>query len=251
MEDQERDMGAVREREKEKRRRSKDKELLTVMIFKEVGKVKRFVISPRVVLLASVFFLLYIVATIYITNKYFDTRRMNRMQADKIAKLSGELIKTAKSLERSKQHIALLDDYINEGKEESQEPEPPVSYTESPASKILDIDEIKVKRDISTINVSFRIVNRLSNGEEPIGGYIFVLASVKYSDPPEVWAYPNTPLKDGLPVDYRKGLRFLIQRFKTIRSQHTLSRSINEPLVLKILVYNRDGILILRKVIEV
>ena len=221
------------------------------MIFKEVGKVKRFVISPRVVLLASVFFLLYIVATIYITNKYFDTRRMNKMQAEKIAKLSRDLIKTKKSLERSRQHIALLDDYINEGKEESQEPEPHVSYAESPASKIVDIDEIKVKRDISTINVTFRVVNRLSNGEEPIGGYIFVLAIVKYSDPLEVWAYPSTPLKDGLPVNYRKGVRFLIQNFKTIRSQHTLSRSINEPLVLKILVYDRDGILILKKVIEV
>ncbi len=221
------------------------------MIFKEVGKVRRFVISSRFILLASLFLLFYIVATIYIANKYFDTRRRYKVQEDKIAELSRDLIKTKKSLERKEQHIALLDDYINEGKELSQEPGPPVNYTESASPKIVDIDEIKVKRDISMINVTFRVVNRQSDREEPIGGYIFVLASVKDSDQSEVWVYPSSPLKDGLPVNYRKGLRFLIQRFKTISSQYTLSRSINEPIVLRILVYNRDGILILKKVVEV
>ena len=220
------------------------------MIFKEAGKVRRFVISSRLILLASLFLLFYIVTTIYIANKYFDTRRRYKVQADKIAELSRDLIKTKKSLERKEQHIALLDDYINEGKELSQEPGPPVNYTESASPKIVDIDEIKVKRDISMINVTFRIVNRQSDREGPIGGYIFVLASVKDSDQSEVWVYPSTPLKDGLPVNYRKGVRFLIQRFKTIRSQHTLSRSINEAIVLKILVYDRSGILILKKVVE-
>jgi hypothetical protein len=243
-------MGPHKEREKEISRHSKDKKLLTIMIFKEVGKVRRFVISSRLVLLASLFFLFYIVATIYITNKFFYIYGENKILADKNAELSRELIKTKKSLERSEQYIALLDDYINEGKELSKEPEPPVDYTESPSPKIVDIDEIKVKRDISMINVTFRIVNRQSN-KEPIGGYIFVLASVKDSDQSEVWVYPSTPLKDGLPVNYRKGLRFLIQRFKTIRSQYALSRPINEPIVLRILVYNRDGLLILKKVVEV
>jgi hypothetical protein len=243
-------MGPHKEREKEISRRSKDKKLLTIMIFKEVGKVRRFVISFRLVLLASLFLLFYIVATIYVTNKFFYIYGENKILADENVKLSRELIKTKKSLERSEQHIALLDDYINEGKELSKEPEPPVDYTESPFPRIVDIDEIKVKRDISMINVTFRIVNRQSN-KEPIGGYIFVLASVKDSDQSEVWVYPSSPLKDGLPVNYRKGLRFLIQRFKTIRSQYTLSRSINEPIVLSILVYNRDGLLILKKVVEV
>jgi hypothetical protein len=243
-------MGPHKEREKELSRHSKDKKLLTIMIFKEVGKVRRFVISSRLVLLVSLFLLFYIVATIYITNKFFDIYGENKILADENAELSRELIKTKKSLERSEQHVALLDDYLNEGKELSQEPEPPVDYTESPSPKIVDIDEIKVKRDISMINVTFRIVNRQSN-EEPIGGYIFVLASPKDSDQSEVWVYPSSPLKDGLPVNYRKGLRFLIQRFKTIRSQYTLSRSINEPIVLRILVYNRDGLLILKKVVEV
>jgi uncharacterized coiled-coil protein SlyX len=220
------------------------------MIFKELGKVRTFKISSRLILWASVFFIFYVVATIFLTNKYFDIYRINRMQADKIAELRRELIKTTKSLDRSKQHIALLDHYIREEKDQGPGPISTADYTESSSPRIVDINEVKVKRDRSTINVTFRIVNRQLN-EGPIGGYIFVLASPKDSDQSEVWVYPSTPLKDGLPVNYRKGLRFLIQRFKTIRSQYALSRPINEPIVLRILVYNRDGLLILKKVVEV
>lgn len=250
MEDQDRDMGHVREGEKGTRRRSKNKEFLTIMIFREVGKVRRFTVSSRLILCASLFFLFYIVATIYFTNKYFDTRRISEIQVDRIAKLSTELVKTTKSLERSKQHIALLDDYISESREQGPEPESTADYTESSLPKIVDIEDLKIRRDKSMINVTFRIVNRQSN-EEPIGGYIFVLASVKDSDQSEVWVYPRSALKDGLPVNYREGLRFLIQRFKTIESKYALSRSINDPLVLKILVYDRNGTLILKKVVGV
>lgn len=249
MENPERDMGPGRKKEKI-RRRPKKKERLTIIIFKKVGKVRTFKISSRLILLASLFFLFYIMATIFLTNAYFDIYRINKIQADRIDELSRELIKTTKNLERSKQHIALLDDYIKEEKAQSPEPRSTVDYTESSFPKLVDIDEIKVKRDGSKININFRIINRQSN-EEPIGGYIFVLASVKDSDQSEVWVYPNSSLKDGLPANYKNGQRFLIQRFKSISSKYTLSKSTNKPLILKILVYDRNGTLILKKVVEV
>jgi len=249
MENPERDMGPGRKKEKI-RRHPKKKERLTIIIFKKVGKVRTFKISSRLILLASLFFLFYIMATIFLTNAYFDIYRINKIQADRIDELSRELIKTTKNLERSKQHIALLDDYIKEEKAQSPEPMSTVDYTESSFPKLVDIDEIKVKRDGSKININFRIINRQSN-EEPIGGYIFVLASVKDSDQSEVWVYPNSSLKDGLPANYKNGQRFLIQRFKSISSKYTLSKSTNKPLILKILVYDRNGTLILKKVVEV
>lgn len=249
MENRAGDMDPGRKGKEEVKRRSKDKELLTVMIFKEVGKVRRFTIAPSFLLWVSLFLLCYIVATIYFTNKYFDARRVNKMQAAKIAKLSSKLMDTTKDLGRSRQHIALLDDYISESREQGQEQESAVNYTESAFPKIVDIEDFKIRRDRSTINVTFRIVNRQSTGE-PIGGYIFVLASVEDADQPEVWVYPSSPIKDGLPVDYRKGQRFLIQRFKTINSKYTLDKSMNRQLLLKILVYDRNGTLILKKVVE-
>ena len=229
---------------------SKNQGSLTIMIFREVGRVRIFKISSRLILWASVFFIFYIVATVFLTNKYFDIYRIYRMQADKIAELRRELIKTTKSLDRSKQYIALLDDYIRQEKDQGPEPISTADYTESSSPRIVDINEVKVKRDGPTINVTFRIVNRQLN-DEPIGGYIFVLTSLKDSDQSEVWVYPNSPLKEGLPVNYRSGHGFFIQRFKSIGSKLRLRKSIDKPLILEILVYDTDGELILKKVAEV
>ena len=255
MENQERDMGPDRKGKEEIARPSKKKERLTIMVFKEVGRVKTFRISPRVLFWAFLFLIFYIVATIFVINAYlayfypFRSTGVDQIQAEKITKLSRELIKTTKSLERSKQHIALLEDYIKEDREQSPEQVSTGNYTESSSPKLVDIEELKVKRDGSTLNVTFRIVNRKSN-EGPIGGYIFILASTRDSDQSEVWVYPSSPLKDGLPANYRRGQRFFIQRFKSISSEYTLSKSTDKALILEILVYDRDGELILRKVVE-
>lgn len=256
MENQERDMGPDRKGKKEIARPSKNKKRLTIMLFEEVGKVKTFRISPRLLLGAFLFLIFYIVATIFVTSAYLayfyplGSTGVDQIQAEKIAKLSGELIKTTKSLERSKQLIALLEDYIKEGREQSSEPVSTSNYTESSSPKVVDIEELKVERDSSTINVAFRIVNRKSN-EEPVGGYIFILASARDSDHSEVWVFPSSPLKDGLPANYRRGRRFFIQRFKSISNKYTLSKSTDKPLIVEILVYDRDGELILKKVVEV
>lgn len=255
MENQKRDMGPDSKGKKEIARPSKNKDRLTIMIFKEVGKVKTFRISPRVLLSAFMLLIFYIVATIFVTNAYlayfypFRSIGIDKIQAEKIVKLSRELTKTTKSLAKSEQHIALLEDYIEEDKEQSSEPVSTSDYTESSSPILVEIEDLKVKRDRSTIDVTFRIVNKQLN-EEPIGGYIFMLASIRDSDRSEVWVYPSSPLKDRLPINYRRGQRFFIQRFKSISSKYTLSRSTDKPLILEILVYNRDGELILKKVLE-
>ncbi|MFB0532888.1 MAG: hypothetical protein ACETVU_04380, partial [Desulfatiglandales bacterium] len=146
--------------------------------------------------------------------------------------------------------VSISGDYISEGKVQGPESESTVSYPESPLPKIVDIEEVNIRRDGATLYVAFRIINRQEN-EEPLGGYIFVLASPKDSDPSEVWVYPSSSLKDGLPVNYTRGHRFFIERFMSIDIKLRIGGSIDIPLILKILVYDRDGALILEKLVEV
>jgi hypothetical protein len=249
MEAQERGMNPTNKKKEDKRRRFKNKERLTVMIFKSVGKVRTFKISFHFLLWVSLFFVFYIVATIFLTNLFINYYRQNRILADENAELRAMLIKTKKSLEESKQHIALLDDYITEKKDQSPRSLVTGDHAESSLTTLVDIDELKIERNKSTINVDFRIINKQLD-DEPIGGYIFVFARIKDSDKSEVWVYPNSQLKDGLPVNYRNGQRFFIQRFKSISSKYTLSKSINRPLIFEIFVYDRNGTLILRKIVE-
>ena len=243
-------MGHVRKNKQKLRGRSKSKGRLTIMIFKGLDKPRTFEISSRLISWASLFFIFYIVATIFLTNKYLDIYRVNKMQARKIAELRIELIKTTKSLERAKQHIALLDGYIREEKEQGPEPMSTADYTESSSPKIVDINELKVKRDGSTIEVTFKIVNKQLN-EEPIGGYIFVLARPKDLYRSEVWVYPSSPIKEGLPVNYTNGYRFSIQNFMPFSAKLGLGKSLDKQLILEILIYDRDGKLILKKVAKV
>jgi hypothetical protein len=43
----------------------------------------------------------------------------------------------------------------------------------------------------------------------------------------------------------------VIKRLKPVQSRYTLSNPLNEPLILKILVYDDEGSLILSKTVEV
>jgi hypothetical protein len=117
-------------------------------------------------------------------------------------------------------------------------------------SDVVEVIDIDVNREGPTLAVTFRFANKRPD-DEPIGGYIFVLTRVKGGDHSDVWVYPNCPLKDGLPAHYTRGHRFSIQRFIGINTTYTLNRSVHDPLILQIVVYDKTGKLMLIKEIEV
>jgi hypothetical protein len=244
-----------RDSKKPIRRSFKNQKRLTVMVFKNVGRVVTFKVSPGILLFAALFFVFYIIATIFIINEYFDIYRIKKMHTGKIANLNMEIKIANKDIERFKEDIAFLNEYIEEQKNQSSEPVPePVSEVEPnepsvAASRLVAADDLKVKRDKSTINVRFKLVNTQSDGQ-PIGGYIFVIVSLTESGKTERWVYPSSPLKDGVPENYRKGRRFFIHRFTTIDGKYKIGKTTDKPLTLKILVYNRDGDIILTKISE-
>jgi hypothetical protein len=249
MEHQERDMGSSNKGRGEVKGSFKGDDRLTIMIFKGVGKVRTVKISLRFLLGASVFLLLYIVATIFLTNAFFSASRTTKIQARTVATLTGELGKKREALERSRQHSALLEEYLKDEKEQTPEPMSMVDYTESSFPNAVEINDLTVKRNRSELQVDFKIINTQPQ-EEPIGGYIFVLAIVKGPEKSEVWVYPNATLKNGRPIDYRLGQRFFIQRFKSITGNYTLNKAIDDPIILEVLVYDRNGGLILKKMVE-
>jgi len=250
MEHQERDMGSSEKGKRKVKGRFKGDDRLTIMILKRVGKVRTVKISPQFILGASLFLFLYIVATIFLTNAFFSASRTTKIQARTIATLTGELGKKREALERSRQHSALLEEYLKDEKEQTPEPMSMVDYTESSFPKAVEINDLTVKRNRSALQLDFKLINTQPQ-EEPIGGYIFVLASLKGSERSEVWVYPNATLKNGRPIDYKLGQRFFIQRFRSITGNYTLNKAIDDPIILEILVYDRNGRLILKKVVEV
>ena len=237
------------------KRSFKNQKRLTVMVFKNVGRVVTFKISPGILLFAALFLVLYIIATIFIINEYFDIYRRNAMYTAKIANLNIAITMADKDIKKHKEDIAFLNNYIEEQKNKRPEPvaeQIPVVEPNEPSVAVpmlVDAEDLKIKRDKSTISVRFKLVNTQTN-EQPVGGYVFVIVSLTDSGETERWVYPSSQLKDGVPENYRKGRRFFIHRFTIIDGKYTIGKTTDKPLTLKILVYNRDGDIILTKTSE-
>ena len=254
-----------------------EKDPITIMIMRSVGRVRSFKISPPFLYLGAGFILLNIIATIYFGNRFFDLRHTKSLQSERIKELEDEAAKDLKTIHRNEQHMAILEEYIRnlESPKDQQasanksiflrrespspapvpakvpERKPPdTQSTEAPSTQIVDVRDVDIKKEGSELTVNFRVVN-LRELDNPIGGYIHMIAVGKDGYSPSAWTFPNEELRDGVPTDFRRGQLFLIQRYKPIEGNFYLSANADPPSAVKVLVYNQTGILLLEKEFEV
>ena len=249
---------------------------LTVMIVGKVGKARSFKTSSRFVFWTFLFFLFYISASVIVINDYFDKRRVSGVQSEQLIQLEYEIDNTKRELYRSEQHLALLEEYIyNSEKEretlkepeekESKEPDEGITeektelaadrgQVESPAKdvreKSVEIRDLAVQIKGTKLIVKFRLFN-VHQDETPMSGYVHIIAMDKQSDPPQFWTFPKVALRNGIPVNYKRGQLFFIKRFKTIRGEYFMGSKSESPSLIKVIVYNEAGTLILQKEFEV
>ena len=240
-----------------------------IMISRGVGKVRSFSLSPLIIFVSFVFFAVYIVATVFVINDYFDKLRTNEDQLLKIERLQKKVENTRRLLFRSEQRLALMEEYVNNAKPGIKISRKPVLPEETESVKVEPADKIRAEegiqeepmegmveiKDVATskedakLTVSFKIVN-IGQGDKPLRGYVHIIVTDKGTETPQCWTYPKVALRDGLPIEYKRGRLFVIKRFRTIRGEFFLDSNTESPLSLKILVYNQSGNLILQKELE-
>ncbi|MBW2016316.1 MAG: hypothetical protein JRJ01_05670 [Deltaproteobacteria bacterium] len=242
---------------------------LTVMVMRDVGGVRSFKISSRFFVCVSLFFIAFIVLSIFAINAYLDLRLRYDDQSESLAACVEANNRRDRELKRAMGRIALLEDYARdlegrlkekvqvarenvsrpkaepkEQKKDTSSPPPP-----KPAPKLVDVRDVSVKRENSQITVEFKLVN-LRPGQAPVGGYVYVLAVAKGIDPPLYSIHPEVKLKDGIPANYKKGQPFFIQRFKPMKARFNLSRFPTTQAVIQVLVYDQKGKILLKKDFE-
>ena len=244
---------------------------IQIMVSRGIGKVRGFSLSPFILLVSSIFFALYIIASVFVINDYFYKLRINKAQAEKLERLNKQLEETRILLFRSEQRLAILEKYGHDAKAGPEKSRGPVLSDDTESKKVEEVeenDEINAEDDLKEkaeethveikdliiskeeekMMVSFKIVN--VNQAETARGYVHVIVTDKGSDPPQLWTYPKEALRDGLPINYRRGRLFVIKNFRTIRGEFFLDTNSESSLSLNVLVYNRDGDLILQKEFE-
>ncbi len=258
---------------------------MTIMIIRSLGRVRSFKISPHIAFWAILFFILYIPFSAFIINNYIELYRGKRTQSTKIEQLEKEIIQGQKDLRRFRQHVTLLEDYIRHLeepnkpqkeksanlvdeyiKEKSASPkveiireETVITDTESPAIGseedakpigAVDIKDMIIQKEGGRMSVEFKLVN-MNPGETAVGGYIHLIAMGNDPNSPPEWTFPRVQLEEGMPVNFRRGQLFLIQRFKPVHGRFYLTPNSEPPTALKVLVYDQSGLLILEREFEV
>jgi hypothetical protein len=242
---------------------------ISIMIMRSVGKVRSFKISSHIAMAAVVFFILYIIASIFIANRYFDLRRTKIVQSEMIKQLEDDALKKRKSLQRTTQKVAILEEYIrnleapkereaesvkdaNQKASQAYRAAGPVADDrdrEEASASIVDIKNMVIQKEGPAITINFRVVN-LQPTENPIGGYIHLIAKGKDGSGTPELTFPYEELRNGIPVNFRRGQLFLIQRFKPIQGRFDLAPNSEPPSVIKVLVYDQAGGLILEREFE-
>jgi len=202
--------------------------------------------------------------------KYFYIYHKDSIQTDEIKRLESNLLKSKKEHLRSKQHLALLEDYIQNlekrmeqekepiKSEDIKKPEPPQRVVSQPEERkqiekpphVVDIKDMVIQKLNARVIVSFKLVN-IQPGESSVGGYIHVIATGRDANPSQEWTYPTEKLKNGAPLNFRRGLPFLIQRFKPYNCFFNADSNSQLPTAIKIMAYDQAGVLTLEKEFEV
>lgn len=236
----------------------------TIMVMGRTGKVRSFGLSRRLLFWVSLFLLAYFPLSVLAINRYLELRRSHSAQSETLAVLVKELEDQRKAMIRSSEHLAFLQEYARH-LEEAAEQAMEASKTEKPAAKRADtspaekaprgreavhIEDLVIQKQGSRMLVSFRLSN-LQAGDNPVTGYLHIVAKGALSDPPKEWVYPPGKVVNGFPENYRQGQAFTIHRFKPIHGHFNLGPGAETPSSVRVLIYDPSGTIILQKDFEV
>jgi len=236
------------------------------MIMGKSGGMHSFKVSKFVVICALLFFFLYIPGSVLLINQYFDLNIKYNHQTETINNLKDELEGKKIGFRQKAQHEANLidlekyrqslldfDEDILPVENEDLTIKAPVEEGRNILDDeisvnvaklyMTDISDLIINKGEDFVSIKFKLLNKRKDGN-PVEGYIHIIGFGRDADPPDDWNYFNNNFSNGLPVDYRRGLGFLIQRFKPYERMFRQTSEGELPYEIRVVVYDRSGNLI-------
>ncbi|MEW5724799.1 MAG: hypothetical protein AB1896_16930 [Thermodesulfobacteriota bacterium] len=140
---------------------------------------------------------------------------------------------------------AAFSDEIEEVKAEDQ-PEAP----QPPANPPVDAVRLNLwpEHNNTTMRFQYNLQN-IQPGNELVSGYMFIVLTNNKSNPPKLVPYPPVEIKEGNPVDFKKGLQFSIRRGKTVRGKVEKLENADDYEQAWVFAYSDEGELLLKKLL--
>jgi hypothetical protein len=248
-------------------RRLRESRLL-IMVTRGVGRVRSYDISPRILIFVIIFIVLYFTMSIFFIHGYLHQRQVNINLDNKLRQLERRQIEKEKALNLARNETDKLKDVI---KNLEREPNRELgitkgdnfidkatkydtgkttidTYQKDKQKNIVDIEDIAIRRESGKLTVNFKLV-KVKSGEDPVMGYIHILAIGQNSDEINERTYPQEKIQNEVPISSRQTSTFSIQRFKLVKHEFILDGSSEPPSSIKILVYDKSGMLLLEKLV--
>ena len=204
----------------------------------------------------------------------------NDADSKRIARLEQEATTMRKARDQSQERLALLKDYLESiegrrGKDEipemeaapteqkvKREPSPATEPTPAPQGQavtqlepvitegIVELRDVTLRIEETRLLVDFKLY-KITGNEPVIRGYVLIVVRDKNTSPPRELAFPYAELKNGMPVNYRRGQNFEIKRFKPIHGDFPLPSGSQSYSAVTVLVFHQEGTLIHKEEFEV
>jgi hypothetical protein len=237
---------------------------LTIMVLGDVRKVRTFKCSPVAIVAGAIFLCAYLVFSLLVLYQFFNLRVNYHDQSKRIARLEQTATVMRKARDQSQERVALLKDYLEsiEGRRTEEavlekETKPPKtvqametkSALQGPAGtqpeqllaeKMVELRDMTLRIDGTRLLVDFKLY-KIKKSEPVIRGYVHIVVRDKNTSPPRELAFPYAELKNGIPVNYRRGQLFEIKRFKPIHGNFPLTAGSQSYSTVTVHVYNREG----------
>lgn len=114
---------------------------------------------------------------------------------------------------------------------------------------IVALQRLTASRKNTRLTVSFRLVNTAKTMSR-LKGYLHMTILDKNVEPPRIRSFPHEVLKKGIPVNYKRGQLFVIKRFKLVHGRFFLGGTRQSPSSLRVFVYDKNGLLLLDRELD-
>jgi hypothetical protein len=266
--------------------KTKKHEPLNIIIMRKTGRMYTVDVSPKMLALGAVFFIIFVVLSVAVINRFTDLYLENQqlqLRVDRLAqtledyqyqsqvltqyqKLVNELNKVDQKkgaadtpAPEKTEEVDEDDSAAANGEKTDQEIQPGDSVTETsanpmetalatPANPTLDVDKLSLVPNEGNASVRFQFTLKNIHPEnKTVSGYLFIVLANGSTDPPRLAAYPDVALKEGSPADYKKGTLFSIKHGKTVKGQIDKLEQAVEYDQAWILAYSEEGELLMKK----
>lgn len=255
-----------------KGKKAPERSHFTIMISKGSGKVRSFRISSRMWFGCIIFLGLWFLISFSCLFLYMNMQRTGGAQKVPAEKLQEQLRDSEVELQSTKEHLKPLEEssgrsengvfaqnkdrkagHGKSGEKEVKDSPATVDASTLPENRVMEekvgIQKFAISRNGKKLSVHFRLTNE-DPSHRKIAGYVFAIAAEDKEKHQRFWSYPETPLKNGIPIQYKHGKPFSIKNYRTIRSNYLLTSSDTTIRSINILVYNETGKCILNREIN-